>query len=101
MNNKGKDSDRTKATQAMPKDGHRGEADGVNSQAERSATGGSDSGAPYPNPHTGKSVEEGENFGGGFTEHGGQSDMSYHGTGQLGEKKVRPGGNPNAGAKDD
>ena len=53
--------------------------------------GGQSGGGPYPNPHTGK--EEGDT-GGGFMGHGGQSEMEYHGTGRLGEKKV--GGNANA-----
>jgi hypothetical protein len=58
-----------------------------------SALGGGDSGGgAYPNPHTGK-----DGKGGGFMGHGGQTEMEYHGSGQLGEKDV--GGNENAPAK--
>ena len=92
-----------KPTQAMPPEGdpRKGAPDGVNSQAETGATGGSDQGAPYPNPHRGKSDGERAHFADGPLSHGGQSRNSYHGTGQLGERKTRPGGNPNAGARDD
>ena len=66
-------------------------------QAER-ATGrrgsGESGGGPYPNPHGGK-----EKKSDGFLGHGGQTDMEYHGTGRLGEKKVA--GNANAPARDD
>ena len=55
--------------------------------------GGQSGGGPYPNPHTGK---EAGGAGGGFMGHGGQTEMEYHGTGQLGAKKV--GDNPNAPA---
>ena len=56
-------------------------------------TGGGDSGGgAYPNPHTGK---EGGND--GYTGHGGQTEMPYHGTGQLGEDDLGP--NPNSPAK--
>jgi len=90
--------DDKKPTQAMPSDHRKGAPDGVNSQAQEGATGGSDSGAPYPNPHTGT---EGEDTGmNGPNAHGGQSEIGYHGPGQLGERSVKPGGNPNAGAKD-
>lgn len=58
-------------------------------------TGGGDSGGgAYPNPHTGK---EGKDTGGGFMGHGGQTEMPYHGTGQLGERET--GGNANAPAE--
>jgi hypothetical protein len=53
--------------------------------------GGQTGGGAYPNPHTGK---EGGND--GFMGHGGQTEMPYHGTGQLGEDKT--GGNANAPA---
>jgi hypothetical protein len=57
------------------------------------AAGGGDSGGgAYPNPHTGK---EGDN--GGFMGHGGQTEMAYHGAGQLGDTDL--GGNPNSGTK--
>ena len=53
--------------------------------------GGQAGGGAYPNPHSGK----GET-GGGFMGHGGQTEMPYHGGGQLGEQDV--GGNENAPA---
>jgi hypothetical protein len=54
--------------------------------------GGDSGGGAYPNPHTGK---EGSN--GGFFGHGGQTEMPYHGGGQLGDEDV--GGNANAAAQ--
>ena len=57
-----------------------------------STGGGQDGGGAYPNPHTGK--EGGGNE--GFMGHGGQTEMPYHGTGQLGEDEA--GDNPNAPA---
>jgi hypothetical protein len=53
--------------------------------------GGQDGGGAYPNPHTGK---EGGGNKEGFMGHGGQTEMAYHGTGQLGEDKT--GGNANS-----
>ena len=53
--------------------------------------GGDSGGGAYPNPHTGK-----EGSRGGFMDHGGQTEMPYHGVGQLGEDKL--GGNENAPA---
>ena len=59
---------------------------------------GQSGGGAYPNPHTGKE-DEGKGGGGkdGFMGSGGQSEMEYHGTGQLGKEKV--GGNANSPAK--
>lgn len=54
--------------------------------------GGDSGGGAYPNPHTGKEGDRG-----GFMDHGGQTEMPYHGAGQLGEDKV--GGNANAPAR--
>jgi len=45
--------------------------------------GGDSGGGAYPNPHSGK---EGSN--GGFMGHGGQTEMPYHGHGQLGDEKT-------------
>lgn len=85
--------------QAMPSDGHPGAPDGVNTQGQWGGTGGSDAGAPYPNPNTGKSDSEREGFADGAMSHGGQSKVGYHGSGQLGEREVEPGGNVNSGAR--
>ena len=46
--------------------------------------GGDSGGGAYPNPHTGKKGGKTD----GYEGHGGQSEMEYHGTGQLGERKV-------------
>lgn len=89
-------------TQAMPHDSKKGSPDGVNSQGERHASGGSDDAAPYPNPHTGTDKPgKKHKLADGFMSHGGQSDMDYHGSGQLGKEKTRPGGNANSGARED
>ena len=55
--------------------------------------GGQDGGGAYPNPHTGK--EGGGKD--GYMGHGGQTEMPYHGTGQLGEDGT--GDNANAPAR--
>jgi hypothetical protein len=55
--------------------------------------GGDSGGGAYPNPHSGKDRKRG-----GFLDHGGQSEMAYHGTGRLGAEKV--GDNKNAPAAD-
>jgi hypothetical protein len=52
--------------------------------------GGDSGGGAYPNPHTGKEGSDRE----GFFGSGGQTEMPYHGGGQLGEQDV--GGNENA-----
>jgi len=56
---------------------------------ESNVGGGDSGGGAYPNPHRGKKPEFS-----GYMGHGGQTEMAYHGTGQLGEEKV--GENPNA-----
>ncbi len=62
-------------------------------ERETGSTGaGQSGGGAYPNPHSGKSKKSD-----GFFGHGGQSEMEYHGTGQLGEKKI--GGNANSPAR--
>ena len=52
--------------------------------------GGDSGGGAYPNPHQGKKPK------GGFLGHGGQTEMAYHGKGQLGDQAVE--GNENAPA---
>lgn len=84
-------------TQAVADDGHKGAPDGTNRPGENGRGKGGDSGGgPYPNPHTGKGAEGRKE---GFGKHGGQTEMGYHGTEQLGDQEVKPDGNPNAGAK--
>lgn len=53
--------------------------------------GGDSAGGAYPNPHTGKKPKSG-----GFLGHGGQTEMAYHGKGQLGDQVIE--GNENAPA---
>ena len=55
------------------------------------AGGGDSGGGAYPNPHTGKKPDND-----GFMGHGGQTEMEYHGKGQLGEDVLE--GNENAPA---
>ena len=57
--------------------------------------GGQSGGGAYPNPHSGK--DKGEKS--GFLGSGGQSEMEYHGSGQLGEEKVGDNANATAGGK--
>lgn len=86
-------------TQAMPSDGLKGAPDGVNTQADVGATGGSDAGDTYPNPHQDASrTQPSRSRTSGFK--GGQSIRAYHGPRQLGDAEIVPGGNINAGAKD-
>lgn len=94
--------DSKKPTQAVPDaDEDSGAPDGVNSQARRGATGGSDDAAPYPNPHSEKPDDEREDVADGWLSHGGQSSIGYHGSGRLGRRKTSPEGNPNAGTGED
>ena len=53
---------------------------------------GDSGGGAYPNPHSGKKATNG-----GFLGHGGQTEMPYHGPGQLGEEEA--GGHANAAAR--
>lgn len=85
-------------TQAMPTDGLKGAPDGVNTQGEIGATGGSDAVDTYPNPHQASSDRKTGPRKSAFK--GGQSIRAYHGPRQLGDDEVEPGGNVNAGAKD-
>ena len=56
------------------------------------ASGGESQGEGFPNANAGKDAKQG-----GFMSHGGQTEMGYHGSGQLGDKKVGDG-NQNAPA---
>jgi hypothetical protein len=57
------------------------------------ASGGESQGGDYPNANSGKDPKQT-----GFQSHGGQTEIGYHGTGQLGDEKVGDG-NQNATAK--
>jgi len=66
----------------MPVDGDgesKGQPDGVNDPGR--GGGGDSAGGNYQNPHEGK---DGDSDAGGFFGHGGQTDIAYHGGGQLG-----------------
>ncbi|MDP8993540.1 MAG: hypothetical protein M3N07_00930 [Pseudomonadota bacterium] len=52
------------------------------------AGGGDSGGGPYPNPHSGKEGERG-----GLMDHGGQTEMAYHGHGQLGDQELSENAN--------
>ncbi len=69
----------------------RGDPEAVDKMNGSTGLGQSGGGA-YPNPHTGK--EGGGNE--GYMGHGGQTEMPYHGSGQLGEQVTE--GNENAPA---
>lgn len=58
----------------------KGQPDGVKQSAARSA-GGESGGGSYENPHERK---DGDSSFGGFMGHGGQTDIAYHGSGQVG-----------------
>lgn len=86
--NKHTDSADTPRSQGQAGDLARGDPESLDKLNGR--TGGGDSGGgAYPNPHTGQKPDNE-----GFMGHGGQSDMNYHGTGQLGKEKT--GENANA-----
>ncbi len=75
-----------------------GKSDGVSDLTDDAESpGGESGGAPYPNPHHDK---EGGEFG-TFMGHGGQSDIAYHGSGQLGERKVDGDKNRNGVTEED
>jgi hypothetical protein len=82
-------------TQALTEDGRKSAPDGTN-RADPESEGHS-AGGPYANPHSSGRSDKARKE--GFGKHGGQSVMGYHGSGQLGDKDVQPGGNPNAGTK--
>ena len=76
------------------KDGKKDRERVVSGTSAGAKDGGQSGGGAYPNPHTGK--EGGDS--GGYMGHGGSTEMPYHGTGQLGEKKT--GKNPNSPARE-
>jgi hypothetical protein len=79
-------------TAERDQDKKQGVREGQDPVAESGRGGGGDSqGGAYPNPHTGKKPGNS-----GFMGHGGQTEMEYHGSGQLGEQVL--GGNRNAPA---
>ena len=69
----------------------------IAARAESAGRGGSgdSGGGPYPKPHGGKDGSGDR----GFMGHGGQSEMAYHGKGQLGSKTVEE--NPNSAATEE
>lgn len=71
---------------------HEGDPEDIEFMAGRGG-GGQSGGGAYPNPHSGK---DGGN--GGYSGHGGQTEMPYHGHGQLGEDETGQG-NANAPAE--
>jgi hypothetical protein len=86
----------TQPMQASGQDDDAGTGTG-DATGERPAAGGGESaGGAYPNPHTGHGHDAG-----GWTGHGGQSEIAYHGTGQGGTDDDPEVGNPNAVAKGD
>lgn len=90
--------DRRKTHQAMPRDGRKGAPDGVNTQGEIGPGAAIEEKKAQLAPGERKAAEDEAAYE-GFLGHGGSSVMGYHGTGQLGDRKTRPGGNANAGAR--
>lgn len=84
-------------SEKMQADGAGTHADAPDGNGELASRRGEDqkgesAGGAYPNPHTGKDGSpEGPDT---FMGHGGQTEIDYHGSGQLGEE--RTGANPNA-----
>ncbi|MFD1786638.1 hypothetical protein ACFSC3_03535 [Sphingomonas floccifaciens] len=84
-------------TQPMQADGAGTEANAPDDNGELASRRGADQkgesqGGAYSNPHSGKNGSpDGPDK---FMGHGGQTDIDYHGSGQLGEEKT--GDNPNA-----
>ncbi|MFN3388169.1 MAG: hypothetical protein ACK40O_04510 [Allosphingosinicella sp.] len=68
---------------------HEGDPEDIAFMAGRGG-GGQSGGGAYPNPHSGK--EGGKD---GYMGHGGQTEMPYHGKGQLGRDETGEG-NANA-----
>ena len=74
-----------------------GDADDAAGEAARGAAGsegaGESGGGAYPNPHEKSAAKN------GFMGHGGQTDIAYHGPGQLGDDDVTGEEQPNSGTK--
>ena len=83
-------------TQAMPDEQDKRDPKHLDWKLGGRGDGGDSNGGAYPTPYTGKGDVKG-----GFGKHGGQSDKGYYGGEQLGSEEVEPGGNPNAGTKND
>ncbi|HEX8447445.1 MAG TPA: hypothetical protein VF649_12635 [Sphingomonas sp.] len=71
-----------KGTRPSPPD-QNGELASRRGGAEQTGESG---GGAYPNPHTGK--DGSDKRPGSFMGHGGQTEIAYHGPGQLGDQKV-------------
>lgn len=79
----------------VPGDAEAAEQEGARGASGRTG-GGESGGGAYPNPHA---VDEGHSQ--GFMGHGGQSDIAYHGPGQLGDEQVDDGDAPNSATRKD
>lgn len=86
------EADMVSDTKPMQADG--GGAKGGDATGAGKSGGGESAGGAYPNPHRGKTPKDGE-APSDATGHGGQTEIAYHGPGQLGEQAV--GGKKDAG----
>jgi len=80
--------------QKMQADGKDGATAATHDGTNDPEGAGQSQGGAYPNPHTGKTPQNG-----GFMGHGGQSEIGYHGHGQLGDEDVEGEDNQNSGTK--
>lgn len=89
----------TKPMQANGSGTAEGAPDGISRPAdEKHGQGGESEGGDYPGP---KRKPKRGGAPGDFMGHGGQTDIDYHGIGQLGEEKAPDGPNPNATTRDE
>lgn len=65
-----------------------GDATGGGKGSEKQAGAGESGGGAYPNPHTGTEGDASNNDPGSFLGHGGQSEIAWHGPGNLGDEAV-------------
>ena len=75
------------------------QADGGGSKSRPDAVedtpgAGESGGGAYPNPHSGNGHPDE-----GFLGHGGQSEIAYHGPGQLGDEQVDEDANANSATR--